>query len=473
MLQRLIFIFGTLVLCVGCWESRFVDQDMIAKQREHESLEKDVFDRLVFTLSETKMPGTFNFKFVVRDQLGREWMFKTTGQGEAVDGELAIYNHYRMFGVGTPEIHSKTFNVNGENITGTLQLLLTPNLGPLTESFMRQMAMAGRISLAKLHALSWLSANHHVHPRQFLVLGDGAHPTDVVRIDNSVEWFLIGNDRLTVDYQTPVLWSTPQIGYARFWRLLLIQKFELPMDKLLAWIRIIQDFPDDIYAEPFEQGIQNELKTFANNAFGPGAPAYNAFIPEVRSKVDKDSFLPALLERKKNLVKDMSRFYADLLSIDGKSLPKIDKSHLQIAANEIKQFHENAIVQLRNVSSRLDLVGPKTQEMLEPEISFAAYRALRRLTTVNYMAPQLRTKALESSIDELKQIIAKGPHPNDRHSAQVALRNIERLREKYEKKQMRNPGQNTLWIRQDIMQMNDLLSEEGLRSDRRRKGRRR
>lgn len=469
MWQQLCFGFIFIAICVGCKESRFVDHEMISLQREHEELEQKVFDRLVFTLSKSSLPGTFNYKFIVQDQLDREWMFKTTGLGEIADGEIAIYNLYRMFGVSTPEIHTKTFNVNGTQLSGTLQRLLVPNMGALTEGHMRHLGEQGRTSLAKLHALAWLSANHHVHPRQFLVIGEDNKPRDVIRIDNSVEWFLIGNDELSVAYQTPVLWSNSQIGYARFWRLYLTQDYLVPLEKIAAWSRVIQDFPDDIFSEPFQVGISNDLRNFANNGLNPGSPSYKSFIPEVTAKVDAKTIMPALLERKKSFAKDMAGFYEHLLSLKNKKLKTVSDKDVKDAAKEIKVYHKTSIEKLKHTIRELDAIKNDPQAMIEPEISFTAYRALKPLTSINYMSAAERNKVTEKVIASLEEILRSAAHPHDKKSAEIALANVERLKNKDLAMQRKHPGKTTVWIRQDVMRMNDLLSAEGLRSDKQKK----
>ena len=69
--------------------------------------------------------------------------------------------------------------------------------------------------MAKNHLMSWLLANHQVHGSQFIALGkDLQHLENVMRIDNEIEWPLMGYDRLDISYRSPFLWDVRNGGYA-------------------------------------------------------------------------------------------------------------------------------------------------------------------------------------------------------------------------------------------------------------------
>src|SRR5438105_874953 len=118
------FFLVILISLVACTErsssvaTNSIYEKLIQKFDENRSLEDRAFDQLVFTPSETKANHSLNFKFVVKDQLEREWLFKA-GPAASVDGAVAVYNVYRMFGLETPEIHYKTFRINGHEVRGS------------------------------------------------------------------------------------------------------------------------------------------------------------------------------------------------------------------------------------------------------------------------------------------------------------------------------------------------------------------
>ena len=80
---------------------------------ETEKLRDEVFNKLVFRLVESNPLKSKNFKLLVKDQLGRDWIFKA-GESAAEDGAVAVYRLFRLFGLETPEIHYKAFKINDE-----------------------------------------------------------------------------------------------------------------------------------------------------------------------------------------------------------------------------------------------------------------------------------------------------------------------------------------------------------------------
>ena len=84
------FFLVILISLVACTErsssvaTNSIYEKLIQKFDENRSLEDRAFDQLVFTPSETKANHSLNFKFVVKDQLEREWLFKA-GPAASVD----------------------------------------------------------------------------------------------------------------------------------------------------------------------------------------------------------------------------------------------------------------------------------------------------------------------------------------------------------------------------------------------------
>mgnify|MGYP003335179458 FL=1 len=130
MLHRFTLIAIVVFIFSSCsFKARESYQELLKNYRTSKTLEDKVFDRLIFRLSERSLDDSINFKFLVYDQLGREWLFKA-GPAAAEAGAVAIYELFRIFGLDTPEIHKKTFQVNGQTISGSLQRFV-PNLGSI------------------------------------------------------------------------------------------------------------------------------------------------------------------------------------------------------------------------------------------------------------------------------------------------------------------------------------------------------
>lgn len=439
--------------------------ELIAAFRELEALEKEAFERLVFTLSPRKVDPSLSFKFVVVDQLGREWLFKSTSNGEASDGEIAVHRIFKLFGLKTPEIHVKTLTVNGHPLTGTMQLMILPNLGALNDNHIRRMPLSGRIYIAKAHILSWLVANHHIHPKQHLVTTlDGRTPNGVMRIDNSIEWFLIGYDSLSVRYQSPLLWNHPRVGYANYWSLFLNETFHLPLINILNWAKMVSGFPDDVYASFFEEGVKNGMKTFANNAVMPGTKFYQLHIPEIIPLVNEENLIPTLVNRKNNLMKDLARFLDELRAVRS-DVPLIDRAREPArAARRVIDWLRGEANRVKEVLAALDKLPTSEQEPFELDFSFKAYQALRPLVVTHVTDEKERWQLIRRTITKLTLLERHSPSAIEKRSAAIARANLQKILQKYiENKDKLDP----IWLRWEMVHLNELIQEDGLSIERR------
>ena len=83
---------------------------------------------MVFTLSEFQIKKGETLKLILEDQLGRKWIFKSA-ESDYLGSRIA-YLLYKLFGLNTPEVHYKIFNINGKFIRGNIQRFI-PNQGTL------------------------------------------------------------------------------------------------------------------------------------------------------------------------------------------------------------------------------------------------------------------------------------------------------------------------------------------------------
>lgn len=456
------------IILVGCREeSKVPYKELIESFKEQEELEKRNFERLVFKVSPKKVKPSLSFKFILVDQLGREWMFKTSASGAPSDGAVAIYRVFKLFGLETPEIHIKTLTINGEPLSGTVQRMITPNLGGLNDTYIMQLSPEGQAYLAKTNLLSWMTANHHIHPQQYLVLPDQTgKPNSVMRIDNSIEWFLIGNDSLAIRYQTPVLWSHARVGHAGFWRMYLNGNFDLPMREILDWAALVADFPDSFYGQFFEEGVAKGLNGFANNNVMPWTGPHWTFLPDIVPKVTQETLIPTLIKRKREFLRDVGKFFdelrtarSDVPKAEGKRDPTAEAWKL------IGKLQEN-LHRLKAEEALLNSQVVGEQEPLILESSFKAYQILGPMAYLYAAHPRLRRQYLRNALEELKVLEETSNIETEKTSARIARRNIEKILDIDMKA---GNSEDSIWMRWEFVNMNELIQDESLAIERRNK----
>ena len=252
--------FLIFLMLVGCTRSvpSGTYAPLIEAFNRYETEEARYFERLVFTVSPKVFSNSNTFKVLLRDQTGEEWLFKSSENG-ASDGIVLVYRIMNLFGMDSPEAHYKTISFNGQMVAGTVQRFI-PNRGGIPIWVMRRLKGDPAFYMAKNHVMSWLLANHQVHPDQFLVLPKEPGPVrEILRIDNSVNWFLLGQDRIDIDYRTPVLHDFGNIGYLRFWQFFLSGKILISLPEIYQWARFVAGFPDSKYLEFFAPAIKHNL----------------------------------------------------------------------------------------------------------------------------------------------------------------------------------------------------------------------
>lgn len=453
---RHILAFGICLIFLGSCSGRqsslsaSLDQ-LMADHKALEALEKSVFDRLVFTASSKRLSRSQNFKVILKDQLGRNWLFKA-GYFASAHGAPAVYRFFTLFGLDTPELHNKTFTLNGQEIKGTIQRFMTPigtmgELGPNNFTFFPTSAIE---YFARNHLMSWLIVNHHVWPGQFLVMENENGVRSALHVDNTIEWFLIGNDRLSIDYASPMLTDTTFVGYQRFWRSFLnahlvkkgvlnqgalrseneygslIANFlEFDLSRQLAWARLITEFPEGYYQSFFEAGLRNKCRGLPN--------AHERTIwnqaPEAIGNMTCDKFLPRAMARKKNLLQDAAAFYKTLEFATGKPVNgKPSNEESQAVLREISAFHSEKRKSLERDAGALDALGTAlTQPPLELETSFKGHQAILLVAKVKVMSKPRQKALLEAAAKDLNNLLPDSANPYERKAVLAAIGNVESL----------------------------------------------
>ena len=105
----------------------------------------------------------------------------------------------------------------------------------------------------------------------------------IQRIDNAIEWFLMGHDRLDKDYVSPMLIDTSFPGYSSFWNNFILSRIfdrspekipnepglqayrfhmGLDLNRIYRWARFIAGYPEDEYRHFFDLGLANGLRNY-------------------------------------------------------------------------------------------------------------------------------------------------------------------------------------------------------------------
>lgn len=354
-----------------------------------ESVQNEEFQKLVFDISPKQISSSRTFKFVVRDQLGRDWLFKS-GPAYSGDGAVAVFRVSQLLGVFSPEIHYKKLLINGVSTYGSLQRVID-NVEGFSGDW-GSLNPAARDYVVKNHLLSWLLANHHIHHDQFLISKDSQ---SLIKIDNSVLWALLGYDSLTVEYRSPMLNHVQHAGYYEFWKEHLyagkrfkqllnenkleadyIDDFELDLQESLNLAKYASLIPDKFYADFFKPMIKNDLVYASNNEASSIAwltPAY--FI-----NAKKDSFLPKILKRKNSLYRDFEKFYLNIQELRGeKKLKPTTQKNLKKIISSVKNQYENSIKNHQDSLKAIEKIGLVEQKNIENASSLEMNRIISRL----------------------------------------------------------------------------------------------
>lgn len=389
---------------------------------EVEAIQGQNFKRLSFQVGKRRWENSLTFKLLITDQLGRQWAFKS-GDFQ-LDGAIAMYRLYHLAGVPTPETQPLTLEINGTVVHGTAQRWLL-NQGEGDRFAVKQFQAQGLEDLARNHLLSWLALNHQVYVSQFLVTGadQGWPAARVVRIDNSVEWFLLGQDKLSYDYVSPRLWFAMLTGYSNFWQTYFRKDIDLDLDRLLQFARFLQDIPDDLYADFFAEGVRNGFKTFSNSQ----NELVERYYPDIWRGARMQDFIPRLLKRKHRLAADAEKFYKEMAEIRGETFRPLRRPDGDALVRERIAALQREKAELLEERGRIDQAGTPAQKGLDFDGSYAAHVILMNA----YLAATYRTidenrSALESVRAELERLLSSARHPLERGAIARAIEDASR-----------------------------------------------
>jgi hypothetical protein len=422
------FIFGFIFLALtsSCKTHPSHQMELVKEFAEFEQLEKKIFDSLVFVPVANQINKSIAMKFILEDQLKRKWLFKASRRGSS-DGIVAMSRFYNLLGQDTPEAHYKTFVVNGQPLEGTVQRFV-PNIGPMSQKRLQGLTPAMADYLARSHLLDWLFANNQVHHGNFLILGDeNQKPNGVLRIDNSINWFLMGQDRIDIDYVSPLAQGDLDAGYLLFWRNYLNRAFELPLAELLSWAHFVSGMPDEVFRSFLSKGIENNLEQLANN--GGGVIGSNVWwqIPEVVA-LAPERFLPTLLERKNRLGRDAERVYGQLAKLRKESLPKPLAGGDELVVKRLRDRLGRLKASLEADKILIESAGKRSQQSLEMLTSINGYDVIRTLRGISNAPQEFKVKVLAESGEKLKALSLTTKFPLEKMALENAQSNLAKMK---------------------------------------------
>lgn len=443
-MKKLILSLLLILSCSSVFSS--VDLKKYRQQFEKlESLQSDLMARRRFTLADKQLKRSMTYKVLLKDQNGEEWLFKT-GMGSSMDGAVSIYRVGLYLGIDSPEIHYATLNLNGEWLTGSLQRLVPTkseyislqNLSPKAHQYMAQQ-----------HALSYLMTNHHVHPKQFIFPSDTENFTEILRIDNSINWFLLGHDTLTTDYNSPMATHIADAGYFHFWndylaydiylkglekgiaftdnaevakRSLIRRKLTLDIQSLYSMALFYNQMPEDLFKKILQPNVDNKFMYSSNNF---ASIAWYSTAEYMLQSHPKD-FIPKMLKRKKQAPKEFKKFYE---YIEATKEEKIKlKDDISKAFDENMAFLSKKIQNTELKLSQMSVPG-ESQAQINPDISIKHYVSIVPLLALGGVpTPMERLRIINNVLTSLKKHHNDASTESEKNRMQYAIDNVEKLK---------------------------------------------
>ncbi|MCB9026740.1 MAG: hypothetical protein H6625_10510 [Bdellovibrionaceae bacterium] len=400
-MKKIITTFLLFVLPqLGCKSTQLSKEnysDVIKNMDELKKLQQDNFEKLSFSVSKKQFQIAKHPKILLEDQLGRKWLFKI-GNVSSI-GSATVYDFFLAFGHRSPAIFSKTLIINGKKTPGTLQRFLNTK-GTLENRSFFELNQDNIDYLARTHLLSWLTLNHHVHPRQFIFVVE--EPTDepqIMRVDNAVEWYLIQSDSLELQYESPILWQVRQAGYGGYWRSVIV-KNDINYTELLSLAEYINKMPDDLYIRLFKNLLDHNMLYSSDKPLEEN----KALFPEIDYDLSPDEFKKLLLERKNKILKDYKAFLGNIRKL-------AEKHYIanRIKSTDLEKEKQRILVHLQTLKQEELALSEQLKENkseqgeLNLNFSFDAFQILSEFLCQEIVCPEWDPNKLLTRLDELSK----------------------------------------------------------------------
>lgn len=423
------------------------DKEFIELKR----LETSVLELLRFRYHEKfQIKSNNSYKLVLEDQIGDLWLFKA-GAHSAKDGAHIVYQIYSYLGVDTPETFLVTLPINGQPVPGSLQRLIRTR--PRREHVPYcDFSAATHHYLFVNHLLSWLILNNHVHPGQFVEpLVTDAQTSELVRIDNSINWFLIDEDGLGPYFTAHTVQHIPRAGFQSLWLSYLSQfdlprtasartgklrleearlremlkprkKIQLEAAELLAVVELYQALPDEFLRGLFAGPAATNFSHLANPSTLTTALKYPTLVTPERVAAFVDKLLVRKAKARDNylaFLEDLSRF-TQIPVPRSSTLPRLRERNL-------KRFREKR-QQLEKTRQTALHAATEPQADIRVALSFRLYEVIESLSSNAFVQrPQDRIHHLKKIQQALREITVPPQYPQEQAARERALKNMAQL----------------------------------------------
>ena len=264
--------------------------------------------QMEFQPTSAAVSGGAHSKSFYKDSKGRTWMFKpdNTNNGARADAEAAASEV--MHKIGLPSVPVRTAKLEGKK--GAIQPIIpkTTNLSPSPASW----SQADLDGIGRMHVGSWLVGDHDGNNTNVLKTEGGG----IVPIDQGQAFKFIGRDRLAVDYHPNSSFGSVPVYHTAYMAAMggsLAADVHVRPSAAAPVIDKIESMPDeafrDILRSTAEEGAKHKVEWYgpmekkAKKTYGTSSPT---------TQQVADTFLDTAVERKKNIRKDFSEFFAGL-----------------------------------------------------------------------------------------------------------------------------------------------------------------
>jgi hypothetical protein len=339
---------------------------LISTYKRWSRLEREIFERLTFRLSSSQLVRRGeHLKLTLEDNLGRKWIFKTSGYYERIEAAIIVYHLYKLFGLESPEIHPITLNINGKKVSGSIQIFV-PNRSTLNYYSPDQLSPNCLNYLIRTYVLNWLLANYDAHSSNFLVLSfeKEGRVGRIARIDNDAAFIFLGQDSLKWDYVIP--WYEDHLVnyYSRLWKAYMSNHINLDLEGNYVFVKFVSNFPDSFFERLILPIRTHNFQESSDYRFR-----------ELREK--HSDFLEPIILRKRNLIKDFEEFYRDLVTARNESLTFPKNIDYQEIATQINKSLIESIEDLKRKELQLRRVAASFPiSKIEAIVSFEGFEFL-------------------------------------------------------------------------------------------------
>jgi hypothetical protein len=359
------------------------------------SLKQQEWNKIKFVSVENHIKKSQMFKVVLKDQIGRKWLFKDAPN----HGAISVYRAYTILGAYTPEIFEVTLNIGGQEIRGSVQEFISD-----VKNFSGSYAELGDYSVNYMldsHLLSYITLNYHVHTGQFLA----SSSKGLVRIDNSVNYTLIDeNWSAELSYISPTLAhisNSGSSGYVNFWKYIItngeqIKKLAPPLRidseakiikpnyvKTLSRAKIISLLSDEVFSSFFSECVKEIFRFCSNNYDFSDIKGDPFGFVTFRSK----DFKRKILARKASSYPKLKNIYNKISEASsGEKLKDVTQQEVSTTAAEIIQGMEKQIEMTAENIKKLESVKDINQMPVEAyHFSYPLFLLAQSLSKVGFL----------------------------------------------------------------------------------------